>query len=96
VAAALIETSLLMIYGAFYVNDKANAKNSLGLPKSSVRVFLIIIIFLAILIFALLPGAWHDVITFLLGTISTIIGFYFGTRQNDAQTPPAGGGQTPP
>lgn len=88
---AIIETVLLLAYGAFYVNDPQNKSNPLGLPTTTVRVFLLVFIILALLIFALLPEAWGEnkAVTFLLGSVSTIVGFYFGSRgsaQSDTST----------
>jgi hypothetical protein len=82
---ALIETSLLLIYGAFYINNGTYANEPLGLPPGIVRVFVVIIVSLTLLTFTLLPDAWgsNKAVSFLLGLFSTIIGFYFGSH-NDA------------
>jgi len=81
----IIETSLLLVFGAFYVNKAENKENSLGLPPNTVRVFVLIIVVLTIMVFALLPSAWGDnkAVVFLFGLLSTVVGFYFGSSKDE-------------
>ena len=83
--AGIVETSLLLVYGAFYVNDPVNNNQMLGLPPGTVRIFLLIIIIFIIAFFALLPNSWGDnkAVVFLFGTLSTVVGFYFGSRRDE-------------
>lgn len=93
----ILEAALLLVYGTFYVSYGASAmKTSLGLPPGAVRAFVLIIVILAIVSFALLPADWGDnkAVTFLLGLFSTIIGFYFGSRK-DEEDRARSGGNTP-
>jgi hypothetical protein len=50
-------------------------------------VFVLIIVVLTLLIFALLPEQWgnNKSVSFLFGLFSTVIGFYFGTRADEEQ-----------
>ena len=79
---AILETALLLIYGAFYVNSAAVKGQPLGLPEGSVRVFILILVVLTLLSFALLPNDWGDnkAVVFLFGMLSTVVGFYYGSR----------------
>jgi hypothetical protein len=94
IAAAIIEMLLMTLYAAFFVNDPMNAQLSLGLPPATVRVVLVGLIVLVILVFSLLPEVWggNRAVVLLFGLLSTVIGFYFGSRSAaDSQT----GGVTP-
>jgi hypothetical protein len=81
---AILETALLLIYGAFYVNAEQYKSYALGLPQGAVRVFVLIIVVLTILTFAFLPAQWGDnkAVVFLFGLLSTVVGFYFGSRSD--------------
>ncbi len=81
---ATIEIALLLVYGAFYIHDRRPGTNNLGLPKGLVRVFLLLIVSLAILTFAFLPSVWGDnrAVAFLLGLFSTVVGFYYGSNRD--------------
>jgi hypothetical protein len=83
--SAIIGAALLLIYGAFYVNNSKDANSPLGLPRDTVRVFVMIIIAFSILVFAFLPSSWTDsrAVSFLLGLLSTVVGFYYGTQGNE-------------
>ena len=88
---AIVETVLLMLYGTFYVNDQQNRDEPLGLAFGTVRTFLLILIVLILLIFALLPFDWGEnkAVTFLFGLLPTVVGFYYGMR---SATPASAGG----
>jgi hypothetical protein len=82
--AGLIEVSLFLVYAAFYINDPRNIGQNLGLPQGTVRVFILIIVVDALIIFAMLPGSLGDnkgVIT-IFGVLSTIVGFYYGSSKD--------------
>jgi hypothetical protein len=94
IAAAIVEMLLITLYAAFFVNDPLNTQLSLGLPPATVRVVLVGLIVLVILVFSLLPEVWggNRAVVLLFGLLSTVIGFYFGSRSAaDSQT----GGLTP-
>jgi|GEM_PF-2495272 len=85
IAASLIECVLYLLYATFYVNDPRNSgSNSLGLPQGTVRVFILIIVVLALLLFALLPGSLGDnkAVILLFGILSTVVGFYYGSAKD--------------
>lgn len=90
IVAAIVETSLFLIYGAFYVNSPVNNTQPLGLPNGVVRVFLLILVVLVILVFAFLPSGWGEnkAVTFLFGALSTVVGFYYGSHQDDTSSAP--------
>ncbi len=85
IAASLIECVLYLLYATFYVNDPNNGKgNTLGLPQGTVRVFILIIVVLSLLLFALLPGSLGDnkAVILLFGILSTVVGFYYGSAKD--------------
>jgi hypothetical protein len=82
VAAGVLEMFLIILYAAFFVNDPVNAQSALGLPPATVRVFLVAIIVLIVFVFAILPDIWgsNKAVVLLFGLLSTVVGFYFGSR----------------
>jgi hypothetical protein len=82
-AAGVVETALFLVYAAFYINDERNKNQNLGLPQGTVRVFILIIIVEALLIFAMLPGSLGDnkAVILIFGILSTIVGFYYGSSK---------------
>lgn len=94
IAAAIVEMLLITLYAAFFVNDPLNTQLSLGLPPATVRVVLVGLIVLVILVFSLLPEVWggNRAVVLLFGLLSTVIGFYFGSRSAADSQP---GGVTP-
>lgn len=92
VITIILEIFLIILYAIFFVNDEVNKNLPLGLPQATVRVFLVSIIVLVILIFAPLPDQWggNKAAVLLFGLLSTVIGFYFGSRAiADSNTPAA-------
>lgn len=82
IVTGLLEMFLVILYAAFFVNDPKNANLPLGLPVATVRVFLIVVVVLTIILFALWPDLWgsNKAVVLLFGLLSTVIGFYFGSR----------------
>ena len=82
ITGSVLEMFLIILYAAFFVNDPANNGLPMGLPPATVRVFLVGIIVLVILVFAMLPNLWGDnkAVVLLFGLLSTVVGFYFGSR----------------
>jgi hypothetical protein len=85
VIGLILEIFLIIFYAALFVYDPDNVRQPLGLPPATVRVFLISLIVMIIVIFAFLPDFWgnNKAVVLLFGLLSTIIGFYFGSRAGE-------------
>jgi hypothetical protein len=98
ILSSIIETSLLLVYGAFYVNSRRHADEPLGLPPGTVRIFILILVTFVLIVFAMLPSAWGDnkAVVLLFGLLSSVVGFYFGSGafQEGAKSVPSTSSQT--
>ena len=74
-AASIVETSLYLVYGAFYINNPLYIRQALWLLPGMVRMFLMIIIVFTLVLFAILTNVWgvNKAVVLLFEIISTVV-----------------------
>src|SRR5262249_18534638 len=93
VFGSAVELALIIWYGSYYLG-RPESKHPLALPIGTVRVFLILLVFISVILFTLLPTSWSEnrAAISLANLFAAVVGFYFGNaaaRENKSNSDPS-------